>query len=49
MAAEIAKIDGVVDFKGVQKNKRIVVVRDEVTLMEEEHFIPLSKHHRPER
>ena len=28
-AAEIAKIDGVVDFRGVQKNKRIVVVRDE--------------------
>ena len=26
-SAEIAKIDGVVDFRGVQKNKRIVVVR----------------------
>lgn len=44
IAADIAKIDGVVDFKGVQKNKRIVVVRDEITKMEEEHFIPLSKH-----
>ncbi len=43
-AAEIAKIDGVVDFRGVQKNKRIVVVRDEVTGMEEEHLIPLTKH-----
>lgn len=43
-AAEIAKIDGVVDFKGVQKNKRIVVVRDEETGMEEEHLIPLTKH-----
>jgi DNA-directed RNA polymerase subunit beta' len=43
-AAEIAKIDGVVDFRGVQKNKRIVVVRDEATGMEEEHLIPLSKH-----
>ncbi len=43
-AAEIAKINGVVDFKGVQKNKRIVVVVDEETGMEEEHFIPLSKH-----
>ncbi len=43
-AAEIAKIDGVVDFRGVQKNKRIVVVRDEVTGMEEEHLIPLNKH-----
>jgi DNA-directed RNA polymerase subunit beta' len=28
----------------VQKNKRIVVVRDEVTGMEEEHLIPLNKH-----
>ncbi|MCH9608942.1 MAG: DNA-directed RNA polymerase subunit beta' [Chlamydiales bacterium] len=43
-AAEIAKIDGVVDFRGVQKNKRIVVVRNEETGMEEEHLIPLSKH-----
>jgi len=43
-AAEIAKIDGVVDFRGVQKNKRIVVVRDDVTGMEEEHLIPLTKH-----
>lgn len=43
-SAEIAKIDGVVDFRGVQKNKRIVVVRDEVSGMEEEHLIPHSKH-----
>ncbi|MBI5274367.1 MAG: DNA-directed RNA polymerase subunit beta' [Chlamydiales bacterium] len=43
-AAEIAKIDGVVDFKGVQKNKRIVIVRDEISGMEEEHLIPLTKH-----
>lgn len=43
-AAEIAKIDGVVDFRGVQKNKRIVVVHDEVSGMEEEHLIPLTKH-----
>jgi DNA-directed RNA polymerase subunit beta' len=43
-AAEIAKIDGVVDFRGVQKNKRIVVVRDDETGMEEEHLIPLTKH-----
>ncbi|MEG1542707.1 MAG: DNA-directed RNA polymerase subunit beta' [Victivallaceae bacterium] len=43
-AAEIAKIDGIVDFKGVQKNKRILVVRDEVTGMEEEHLVPLTKH-----
>jgi DNA-directed RNA polymerase subunit beta' len=43
-AAEIAKLDGVVDFRGVQKNKRIVIVRDEVSGMEEEHLIPLTKH-----
>lgn len=43
-AAEIAKLDGVIDFRGVQKNKRIVVVRDDVTGMEEEHLIPLTKH-----
>lgn len=43
-AAVIAKIDGVVDFKGVQKSKRIVVVKDEATGMEEEHHIPLTKH-----
>ncbi len=33
-AAEIAKIDGTVDFRGVQKNRRIVVVQDETTGME---------------
>src|SRR4029077_12658683 len=43
-AAEIAKIDGVVDFRGVQKNKRIVIVYDEESGMEEEHLIPLTKH-----
>ncbi len=43
-AAEIAKLDGIIDFKGVQKSKRIVVVRDEETGMEEEHLIPLTKH-----
>jgi len=43
-AAEIARLDGIIDFKGVQKNKRIVVIRDDVSGMEEEHFIPLTKH-----
>lgn len=43
-SAEIARIDGVVDFRGVQKNKRIVVVRDEISGMEEEHLIPHTKH-----
>ncbi len=43
-AAEIAKIDGLIEMKGVQKNKRIVIVRDESTGVEEEHLIPLTKH-----
>ncbi len=43
-AADIAKIDGIIDFRGVQKSKRIVVIRDDVTGMEEEHLIPLTKH-----
>ena len=43
-AAEIAKIDGIIDIKGVQKNKRIITVRDPESEMEEEHLIPLSKH-----
>ena len=43
-SAEIAKLDGEIDLRGVQKNKRIVVVRDETTGMEEEHLIPHTKH-----
>ncbi|KPK32733.1 MAG: DNA-directed RNA polymerase subunit beta' [Chlamydiae bacterium SM23_39] len=43
-SAEIARIDGIVDLKGIQKNKRVVVVYDEVTGMKEEHFISPSKH-----
>lgn len=48
-SAEIARIDGVVDFRGIQKNKRIVVVRDESAdpeagVIEEEHLIPHTKH-----
>ncbi len=42
-ASEIAKIDGVVDF-GIHKNKRLVIVRDEVSGMQEEHLIPHTKH-----
>ncbi len=43
-AAEIAKIDGTVHMRGVQKNKRLVAVIDEVSGMEEQHLIPLNKH-----
>ncbi|MBS4168856.1 DNA-directed RNA polymerase subunit beta' [Parachlamydia sp. AcF125] len=42
-SAEIAKMNGVVDFR-LHKNKRILVVRDETTGMEEEHMIPQTKH-----
>ena len=43
-AAEIAKIDGVVEFHGTLKGKRSVVVKDEKTGIEEEHLIPHKKH-----
>lgn len=43
-SAEIAKIDGVVDIRGVQRNHRLLTIRDEVSGMEEEHLIPLMKH-----
>ncbi len=43
-AAEIAKLDGVVEFRGNHKNKRLLVVCDEISGMEEEHHIPLTKH-----
>lgn len=43
-SAEIAKIDGIIDIRSMQKNRRTVVVRDEVSGMEEEHLVPLSKH-----
>lgn len=43
-AAEIAKIDGVVEFRGTYKGKRCVVVIDQKTGIEEEHLIPHKKH-----
>jgi DNA-directed RNA polymerase subunit beta' len=43
-AAEIAKIDGVVEFHGIEKGKRKVVVRDEASGMAETHLIPVGKH-----
>lgn len=43
-SAEIAKIDGIVDIRGMQRNKRSVVVRDDETGVEEEHLIPHAKH-----
>ena len=43
-AAEIAKLDGIIEFKEIQRRNRIVVVKDEDTGVEEEHLIPLTKH-----
>lgn len=43
-AAEIARIDGVVQFKGTAKGKRRLIVQDAVTGDEEEHLIPMNKH-----
>jgi DNA-directed RNA polymerase subunit beta' len=43
-AAEIARIEGIVDFEPTQRGKRVVVVKDETTGQKERHFIPMSKH-----
>jgi len=43
-AAEIAKIDGMVEFHGAVKGKRKLIVKDPDSGMEEEHLIPHGKH-----
>ena len=43
-AAEIAKIDGVVEFGGTVRGKRRIILRDPQTAAEEEHLVPLNKH-----
>ena len=43
-AAEIAKIDGVVEIGGTVRAKRRLIVTDPDTKAEEEHLIPLNKH-----
>src|SRR5258706_8240079 len=43
-AAEIAKIDGIVDFQGTVRGKRRVIVKDQKTAAEEEHLVPMGKH-----
>jgi DNA-directed RNA polymerase subunit beta' len=43
-AAEIAKIDGVVDFGANQRGRRCLIIRDTVTGDEEQHLIPMGKH-----
>src|SRR3979490_649141 len=43
-AAEIAKIDGIVEFGGTVRGKRSLVLKDPDTGAEEEHLIALTKH-----
>jgi len=43
-AAEISKIDGIVDFGPTVRGKRSVVIKDVQTGQEEEHLIPIGKH-----
>ena len=43
-AAEIARIDGVVDFGSSVRGKRCIIVKDPQTGTEEEHLVPMSKH-----
>ncbi|HTD66108.1 MAG TPA: DNA-directed RNA polymerase subunit beta', partial [Candidatus Limnocylindria bacterium] len=43
-AAEIAKIDGIIDFGASVRGKRCIVVKDPATGTEEEHLIPIGKH-----
>jgi len=43
-AAEIARIDGVVDFGAIVRGKRTVIVQDQNSGEEEEHMIPIGKH-----
>ncbi len=43
-AAEIAKIDGIVELGGTVRGKRRLILKDPETGSEEEHLIPLTKH-----
>jgi DNA-directed RNA polymerase subunit beta' len=43
-AAEIAKIDGIVEIGGAVRSKRKIIVRDAESGAEEEHLVPLNKH-----
>jgi DNA-directed RNA polymerase subunit beta' len=43
-AAEISKIDGVVDFGPSVRGKRCIVIKDPQTQVEEEHLIAIGKH-----
>ena len=43
-AAEIAKIEGIVEFGENQRGRRCLIIRDTVTGDTEEHLIPMGKH-----
>ncbi len=43
-AAEIAKIEGIVDFGENQRGRRCLIIRDSITDDIEEHLIPMGKH-----
>jgi len=43
-AAEISKIDGIVDFGPSVRGKRCIVIKDQQTGVEEEHLIAIGKH-----
>ncbi len=43
-AAEISKIDGVVDFGPSVRGKRCILIRDPQSGVQEEHLIPIGKH-----
>ena len=43
-AAEISKIDGIVDFGASVRGKRCILIKDPQTGLEEEHLIPIGKH-----
>ncbi|HEY1581924.1 MAG TPA: DNA-directed RNA polymerase subunit beta' [Chthoniobacterales bacterium] len=43
-AAEIAKIDGIVEIGGTVRGKRKIILKDVETGSEEEHLIPMAKH-----
>ena len=43
-AAEISKIDGMVDFGATVRGKRCILIKDPKTGVEEEHLVPIGKH-----
>jgi len=43
-AAEISKIEGIVDFGASVRGKRCIIIKDQQTQVEEEHLIAIGKH-----